>query len=79
MDFNKSERKEFRLEKGDLLVCEDGDVGRSAIWNNELPECYFQKDLHRIRCNTDKIIPEYLLYLFWYYSDPPHYPKRYGI
>jgi len=75
MDFNKSEREEFRLEKGDLLVCEGGDVGRSAIWNNELSECYFQKALHRIRCNTDKIIPEYLLYLFWYYSEHDGFKK----
>jgi len=39
----------FRLRHGDLLVCEGGEVGRSAIWNSEIEECYFQKALHRLR------------------------------
>lgn len=39
----------YRLKKGDLLVCEGGEVGRAAIWRNELPECFFQKALHRLR------------------------------
>lgn len=39
----------FRLLKGDLLVCEGGEVGRAAIWQDELPECYYQKALHRVR------------------------------
>jgi len=39
----------FRLKKGDLLVCEGGEVGRAAIWNNETDECYYQKALHRLR------------------------------
>ncbi|NKR46525.1 restriction endonuclease subunit S [Rhodococcus hoagii] len=44
-----SDLKRYRLRDGDLLVCEGGDVGRGAIWRNELPECYFQKALHRLR------------------------------
>ena len=39
----------FRLRKGDLLVCEGGEVGRAAIWNQAVDECYFQKALHRLR------------------------------
>lgn len=42
----------YRLRKGDLLVCEGGEVGRTAIWNDELPECYYQKALHRLRPRT---------------------------
>jgi type I restriction enzyme S subunit len=68
MDFDEREITELRLRKGDILVCEGGEIGRSAIWNDELPECYFQKALHRIRVNRDKVLPEYLLYLFWYFS-----------
>ena len=41
--------QKFRLRRGDLLVCEGGEVGRSAIWKDELEECYFQKALHRLR------------------------------
>jgi type I restriction enzyme, S subunit len=39
----------FRLQSGDLLVCEGGEIGRAAIWINQLPECYYQKALHRLR------------------------------
>lgn len=42
----------FRLRSGDLLVCEGGEVGRAAIWRDELPECYFQKALHRLRAKS---------------------------
>ena len=46
---SKSDLIRFRLKKGDLLVCEGGDVGRAAIWDNDLDECYYQKALHRLR------------------------------
>lgn len=49
MDFDEKDRAEFRLRKGDVLICEGGEVGRSAIWKDELPECYYQKALHRVR------------------------------
>lgn len=75
MDFDESDREEFRLKKGDLLVCEGGEVGRSAIWNEELHECYFQKALHRIRVNPSKIHSEYLLHLLWYFSEHNAFDK----
>jgi type I restriction enzyme S subunit len=39
----------FRLRKGDLLVCEGGEVGRAALWTAPIGECYYQKALHRLR------------------------------
>src|SRR5436309_15096841 len=39
--------EKFRLRKGDLLVCEGGEVGRAAIWDAPIEECYYQKALHR--------------------------------
>jgi len=39
----------FRLRDGDLLVCEGGEVGRAALWNCPIDECYYQKALHRLR------------------------------
>ena len=39
----------FRLRRGDLLVCEGGEIGRTAIWDEPIPECYYQKALHRLR------------------------------
>ena len=44
-----SDMKRFRLEAGDLLVCEGGEVGRAAIWEAQLDECYYQKAIHRLR------------------------------
>jgi type I restriction enzyme, S subunit len=46
-----SDIQRFRLKKGDLLVCEGGESGRAAIWNNQINECYYQKALHRLRPN----------------------------
>jgi len=65
MDFDDADRQEFRLKRGDLLVCEGGEVGRAAIWREELPECYFQKAIHRVRPHPDRSTPEYLLHLLW--------------
>jgi type I restriction enzyme S subunit len=64
MDFSESEQNEFRLEKGDVLVCEGGEVGRAAIWKNQLEECYFQKALHRIRVDKKVLTSDYLV--FWF-------------
>jgi type I restriction enzyme S subunit len=46
-----SDLQRFRLQNGDLLVCEGGEIGRAAIWKKEIPECYYQKALHRLRSN----------------------------
>ncbi|WP_046218913.1 restriction endonuclease subunit S [Photobacterium halotolerans] len=49
MWFSPEELHKLRLQKGDVLVSEGGDVGRSAIWNNELAECYIQNAINRVR------------------------------
>lgn len=49
MDFDDDDRKRFSLKSGDILVCEGGEIGRSAIWAGELQDCYYQKALHRLR------------------------------
>ena len=66
MDFNEKEREEFCLEDGDLLVCEGGEIGRCAVWHNQIRKCFFQKALHRVRCNQDIILPDYLSWWFKY-------------
>lgn len=53
MWFSPTETVTLRLEIGDLLVSEGGDVGRSAIWNGELKECYFQNSVNRVRPNEN--------------------------
>ena len=63
MDFSDSDRKRFTLKKGDLIVCEGGDIGRTAIWESDLFECYYQKALHRLRPHADSESPRFFFYL----------------
>ena len=44
----EEEKEQYRIYKGDLLICEGGDVGRSAIWEHD-NEMYYQNALHRVR------------------------------
>jgi len=55
--------RKYRLQNGDLLVCEGGDIGRAAIWQNQIDECYFQKALHRLRPRSgySSVLMRYLL------------------
>ncbi|MCM1114086.1 MAG: restriction endonuclease subunit S [Clostridium sp.] len=69
MDFNEVDQKEFQLEYGDLLVCEGGEIGRCAVWHNEVQPCFFQKALHRIRCNLEIVKPDYLSWWFKFNCD----------
>jgi len=62
MDFNEREKEKFKLVPGDLLMCEGGVVGRAAIWNGEISECYYQKALHRLRPSNGSITNEFMLY-----------------
>jgi type I restriction enzyme S subunit len=63
MDFNEREKEKFKLVPGDLLVCEGGVVGRAAIWNGAISECYYQKALHRLRPSNGSVTNEFML--FW--------------
>ena len=63
MDISLNEYDRYTLRKGDLLVCERGDVGRSALWLGELSRCGFQKALHRLRpLNGSQDIPRFMHY-----------------
>jgi len=46
--FNETDSQKYILKKGDLLICEGGDYGRSAVWDKD-DEMYYQNALHRIR------------------------------
>lgn len=66
MDFSEAEKLKFSLRDGDLLVCEGGEPGRCAIWRGERQNYFYQKALHRIRPQSDDLVPEYLMYWLWY-------------
>lgn len=48
------------VRKGDLVICEGGEPGRSAIWNSD-DEFVIQKALHRFRCNG-WVLPEFIVF-----------------
>ena len=66
MDFDEADQIEFELRDGDLLVCEGGEIGRCAVWHGEIQPCFFQKALHRVRCNQEIIKSDYLAWWFKY-------------
>ena len=65
MDFPSSERNRYLLRPEDLLVCEGGEVGRTAIWDSELDECFYQKAIHRVRPWSDSEIPRFFYFLMY--------------
>lgn len=75
MNFHEAELPRFRLEPGDLLVCEGGEPGRAAIWNGELTECYYQKALHRIRTG-ENVLAEYLLFAIWHLANQKAFEEK---
>ena len=66
MPFTESEIERCVVTKGDLLVCEGGDVGRSAIWNYDY-NIMIQNHIHRLRGKVD-VCTRYFFYLFMYYK-----------
>lgn len=46
--FSAVDMEKYLLQRGDLLVCEGGDVGRSAVWDSDT-EMYYQNALHCVR------------------------------
>jgi type I restriction enzyme S subunit len=67
MDFTPSEMGVYRLLVGDILLSEASgsasEVGKPAIWREELKDCAFQNTLLRVRSNRD-IVPFLHLQLF---------------
>ena len=63
---SQKEKDELSLKPGDILTCEGRHLGKSAIWNGEIPGCIFQKALHRIRLDQEQILPRFMLHhMFW--------------
>jgi type I restriction enzyme, S subunit len=62
MDFTDDEASRLALRSGDLLVCEGGEVGRTAVWDQEIHNCLFQNHLHRLRAKTPHVYPEFVMY-----------------
>ena len=58
------EMPKYRLENGDVLLCEGNSaelVGRGAIWRNEIANCVHQNHVLRVRLDRTKAAPEFVL------------------
>ena len=65
MLFTDEEIDNCSLKKGDLLVCEGGDIGRAAIWNYDIPMC-IQNHIHRLRAYSAVETKFYYCVLYLY-------------
>ena len=66
MPFEDAEIERCMAVKGDLLVCEGGDIGRSCIWNYDFP-IMLQNHIHKLRPFVTICI-EYFYYIFYCYN-----------
>ena len=67
MYFKEDEIDKCTIKKGDLLVCEGGDIGRSAIWAFDT-EMRIQNHIHRLRRYNDSICTKFYYYVMQYYK-----------
>lgn len=65
MDFDEREKPKFRLKYDDILVCEGGEMGRTALRKDELAECYYQRAIHRLRPKGPNVLPQVFLGFMW--------------
>jgi type I restriction enzyme, S subunit len=66
MDITEAEYSRYTVEKGDLLVCEGGEVGRAAIVGDIQGVIGFQKALHRLRARGSCEQPKFMYYTFFW-------------
>ncbi|EKF9499771.1 restriction endonuclease subunit S [Vibrio cholerae] len=71
MKFESHEHERYGIKKGDLIVCEGGEPGRCAIWNEDVPDMKIQKALHRVRTLAG-LDGDYLYYWFLFSARAGH-------
>lgn len=69
MRIEAHERENLSVRDGDVLICEGGEPGRCAVWRHGPTALIFQKALHRARTNSEKLLPEWLVYCLKHQAD----------
>lgn len=64
MRIEESEVEKYSIKTGDLVICEGGEPGRCAVWN-EAESIFYQKALHRVRF-IDGSNPKFYMYYLWF-------------
>ncbi|GCL40185.1 type I restriction-modification system S subunit [Sphaerospermopsis reniformis] len=62
------DREKYSVKNGDLLICEGGEVGRTALLKGLQEDCIIQNALHRVRPLSQSSV-EYLDYLMRHIAD----------
>ena len=66
MYFTNEELEKCTVHKGDLLLCNGGDVGRAAIWDYDYDIC-IQNHISRLRPKYDNLVENlFFCYMFMY-------------
>jgi type I restriction enzyme S subunit len=77
MDFTPVEREIFTLQDGDLVLTEasgsGSQVGRAAIWKDEIPGCCFQNTV--IRWRPHAVTPAFALLTLRYLSNSGEFER----
>ena len=66
MYFTEDELEKCTAKKGDLLVCEGGDIGRSAIWEYDY-DIRIQNHIHKLRA-YHQICTRFFYYILYLYK-----------
>ena len=66
MYFTENEIEKCQVSKGDLLVCEGGDIGRAAIWLKDYKIC-IQNHIHKLRSYVP-LCTRFYYYVFFLYK-----------
>ncbi len=56
----------YRLEPGDVLMTEGGDLdklGRGTLWEGQIPDCLHQNHIFRVRANRAVLNPRFFAYV----------------
>ena len=65
-EVTSEELEKLKLQDKDILIVEGNgsgnEIGRCAMWHNELPLCIHQNHIIRMRNKTADVLPEYVLY-----------------
>ena len=64
MRIGLDEIEKYSIQYGDLVICEGGEPGRCAVWEEQEP-IFYQKSLHRVRF-TDGSNPKFYMYYLWF-------------
>jgi hypothetical protein len=76
MRFEKEEIEKYNIKRNDLLLCEGGEIGKCAVWNEKETNLKFQNAIHRIRFFND--ISPYFFMLFFMYYKASNKLEKYG-